>query len=49
MSAKPQGKRVLKMPKRRGSIPHSKVSKAIKEIAAARRRRKPASMSDGWK
>jgi hypothetical protein len=49
MGEKAQKKRVLKMPKRPGSIPLAEVSKAIKKIAAARRKRRQEPVADGAK
>jgi hypothetical protein len=49
MSVKVKGKRVLVGPKRRGSIPHSDVLKAIRKVAAARRNQRQQPVSDGSK
>jgi hypothetical protein len=49
MSVKVKGKRVLIGPKRRGSIPHSEILKAIRKVAAARRNRRQEPVSDGSK
>ncbi len=46
MAVKTKRKRVLKAPKVRSSIPASEIRKAIKKVAAARRFRKPESVSD---
>jgi hypothetical protein len=48
MSGKPKAKRVVQAPKRPGSIPLSAVSKAVKKVAAARRRqRQQEPVADG--
>jgi hypothetical protein len=48
MGEKAKGKHMLKVPKRPSSIPRSEISRAIKKVAAARRR-KQESVSDGSK
>jgi hypothetical protein len=47
MAKKTKAKPVLLPPKRRGSIPHSEILKAIKKVAAARRRRQQPAVTDG--
>src|SRR5205085_8477456 len=44
-----KNKRVLKAPERSGSIPDSEILKAIKKVAAARRRRPQTSVPNGAK
>jgi len=49
MGTKVKTKRVLIGPKRRGSIPHSEILKAIRKVAAARRNRQQQPVTDGSK
>ena len=49
MAEKAKGKRTLQAPKRPDSFTRSELLKAIKKVAAGRRRRPQPSVSDGSK